>query len=163
MAYKINKKQIGYTKSYSAPLGVDRDGDGSNISSRRLAYSENMYRDYGGEGGGVIESVPGFRKICTLGKRINGIFNHKCLGKEYLLLHAGDTLYRTEIKDSFTEPVAVGTLTDTKSCGFSEGERFYILDTGGLYKLKGDGALTKIERDSKDIYVPKTYLDGVEY
>ena len=122
-----------------------------------------MYRDYGGEGGGVIESIPGFRKIASLGKRINGIFNHKCLGKEYLLLHAGDTLYRTEISESFSDPEPVGTLTDAKSQGFSEGECFYILDTAAIYKLGGSTALEKIERGSKDIYVPTTYLDGVEY
>ena len=80
-----------YTKIYSEFVGVDLSGIGSNISPRRLAYSENMYRDYDGEGAGLIESVPGYRRLFELDGRINGIFTHKPkLGSDILLIHAKD-------------------------------------------------------------------------
>ncbi len=158
----IYNNRTKYTRTYSAPLGVDRDGDGSNISPRRLAYSENMYRDYKGEGGGVIESIPGFRKIAALGKKINGIFTQRAGGLEYLLIHSGTSLYRMTV-EPMGEAVSIGTVSDTRTRGFCDGEDFYLLDGSAIYKINREGAFVKVERSCADVYVPTTYLNGKEY
>ena len=91
----IPSKKREYTLSYEAMRGVDLSTDGSNMKRYRYAYLENMYRDYNGEGGVLIESVPGFRKVASLKKRIHRIYLQRIgENEEYVVLHAGDSLYR---------------------------------------------------------------------
>ena len=54
-----------YTVSYGNFRGVDRNSDSSEVSSVRLSYSENMYRDYDGENAGAVESISGAPLPCT--------------------------------------------------------------------------------------------------
>ena len=161
----INSKSE-YTRSYSDIRGVDLGGNGSSISVRRLAYSENMYRDYEGEGGGVIESIPGFRKLFSLGKKINGIYCQKCYNtKDYIIVHAGTDLYRFAIseKDSTYAPVSIGTVNDNKSHGFSFGNCFYILDAEKIVRIDESGMYSVVGSDDAPGYVPTLYVNGSPY
>ena len=73
------KKRLGKNTEYTVTLGsfsgVDRDS--GNISDTRLSEAINMYRDYDGDGGGVIESIPGYRQLYSFGSKIKRIYRHK--------------------------------------------------------------------------------------
>ena len=71
-----------YSVSYANMCGVDLSGDGSGISPTRLAYCENMYRDYEGDGAGIIESIPGYRRVIDLGDTVWGIYSYRGGGGE---------------------------------------------------------------------------------
>ena len=57
--------------------GVDFSSGGENDHRYRFAYAENMYKDYESDGVGIVESIPGFRKISALGERIHAIYSQK--------------------------------------------------------------------------------------
>ena len=159
------KKSIGkgteYSRIYSDFLGVDFSGLGTNVSPRRMAYSENLYRDYNAEGAGVIESVPGYRRLYELGERINGIFTHKpSEGESYLIIHAGDKIYRRIQKGS--SPVNIGNARDVKSRGFSLGKYFYLLDGENILRIGKSGGCERIGEDIEP-YVPVLYHNGSPY
>ena len=69
----LSRSSAEYSALYADMRGVDFSGDGSTIRRDRFSYLENMYRDYDGDGAGIIESFPGFRKIAALGQRIRRI------------------------------------------------------------------------------------------
>jgi hypothetical protein len=147
-----------YTKIYSEFVGVDLSGIGSNISPRRLAYSENMYRDYDGEGAGLIESVPGYRRLFELDGRINGIFTHKPkLGSDILLIHAKDKLYLCNRFTGSAEKIA--SLADSVSHGFSLGEYFFLLDGEKILRINSEGSCMTVGTDLSP-YVPTLYFNG---
>ena len=52
-----------YTHSYGGFKGVELNAGSLISSTARLAYSQNMYKDYDGDGADVLESIPGFRSI----------------------------------------------------------------------------------------------------
>ena len=161
MSTNLTKRRTEYTRSYSDLRGVALGND-CEAGVRRLAYVENMYKDYGSERDGVIESIPGFRKLYYFGKKINGIFIQKVWGGEdCLLIHAADTLYRFPVseKDSTVAPSAIGTLADRKSRGFAFLGRFYILDGESLVAIGRDGSFTRIE-DGINCYTPTLYVNG---
>ena len=151
-----------YTVRYSDFDGVDLTGDGSAIDERKLAYAENMYKDYSRQGSGVIKSIPGYRRILALGKRINAIHSQNVGdGDEYLVVHAGDALYR--FKKS--ERDSLGTLTpiltglrDKKSHSFTKGGALFIIDGENIIRIKSDGTAARITQN--DAYVPTTFKNG---
>ena len=72
-----SRKYAGeYTRVYKDLRGVDMCGDGAEISKNRLAACVNMYKDYEAEGAPVIESIPGYRRLFSLGEPINALFCH---------------------------------------------------------------------------------------
>lgn len=160
----FNKGSYKYTRSYSNILGVDRSGSGSEISDRRLSYSENMYRDYDADGGGVIESIPGYRKIFSLKKRINGIYIQKGTECDYLVIHAGDEVYRVRVdgRDS-DEPFKIGEMSDGKSRAFSYMGELYLLDGVKIYVVNKDGIMKALRRNDPSTYIPTTYVGGEKY
>ena len=89
-----------YTRSYSDFVGVELGLAGGTAPTRRLAYAENMYRDYAGDEANLIESVPGFRKIAAFNGKITRIYEQR-IGDDLdcLLIHAGTGLYRFRISD----------------------------------------------------------------
>ena len=158
-----------YTLSYSGMRGVDftKDAVASNSNRFRFMNLENMYKDYEGGGEGIIESVPGFRKILSLGKRINSIFTGTDTSKNsYIIIHAKDSLYRFNVSDrdnlSKIEPIA--TLEDSKSCAYAYQDELYILDGKKLLCINGEGTCQQIsENGDREPYIPTTYYNGKEY
>ena len=88
MSIKKSTSGAEYTISYPLLGGVDLGREG-RVGRERLAYAENMYRDYDGEGGGIIESLPGFREIARLGERVHSLFVQRGNdGARYVIVHA---------------------------------------------------------------------------
>lgn len=167
MSY-IKRKAYGtvteYSTVYNNMRGVDFSGDGSNISRNRFAYLENMYRDYEGDGAGVVESIPGFRKIHRFPGKVNGLFaSNDTSGNEYVTAHISDRLYRIAVKDIDTlgEVGSICTVADSESHAISIGDSLYLFDGADIIKIK-DQYAEKIS-DGGGVYVPTTYVNGTEY
>ncbi len=162
----ITSKKAEYALSYEAMRGVDLSTDGSNIERYRYAYLENMYRDYNGDGCVLIESVPGFRRIAALKKKIHRIYLQRIgENEDYVVLHAGDSLYRFNLadKDSIDALSPIGSIRDSDSRGFCCGGELYILDGESITRISGDGVAEKVSDSGAEPYVPTTYVNGVEY
>ena len=168
MAVKKHKMKNGteYTVSYSAMRGVDFSSEDGELRRYRFSYLENMYKDYDGGGAGVVESIPGFRKLYSLAGKVHSIFAHQDkFGNEYLVIHAKDKLYRTplELINNPAVPEALLNVSDKKSRGFTSGCDLYVLDGAGIVKIDGNGAASRVSDDSAaSPYVPTTYYNGRE-
>ncbi len=156
-----------YNVIYSNMRGVDFSGDGSTVSRNRFAYLENMYRDYDGDGDGITESIPGFRKITETHSKINGIFSHKdSAGHEHIVVHSGEQILRFPLAEIDTlgtlEPI--GTAKNVKSRAFSFGDSLYILDGESIHRIDADGIFSTIGKSGNiGCHVPLTYVNGTEY
>ena len=77
-----------YTLTLRDMRGVDFSATTSE--RKRFRYLENMYKDYSGRGGSVIESAPGFRVLTNLAGEIHGIYTQRdSSSEEYVIVHAG--------------------------------------------------------------------------
>ena len=147
-----------YTRDYGSLRGVDLT-DHSPDAEKRYAYLENMYIDY--EGGGCLESIPGFRKIARLGGKINRIFSHRCDGGDYLIIHSADKLYRIDASSPETSPVCIADgLKNTRSCGAHIGGRLFILDGKRFICVTEDGSILRSGDGGLSAYVPTTHING---
>ncbi len=160
------KRGNEYTVSYTGIGGVDFTSGGVGRTRSRYAYLENMYRDYDGDGDGMVESIPGFRRILSLGKKINRIYTHTGNDSlEYAVIHAGDSLYRFPLdeRDSLGTLTPIFTLSDTRSNGFTSGNDLFILDGKSLTRVGGDGIANTVKQNGHVPYVPTIYVNGAEY
>ena len=153
-----------YTVTYKNMLGVDLSSGSDASSKKRYAYSENMYRDYENGGAGMIESVPGFRKIASLGAKIHGIYSHRNEnGENCAVIHAGNALFRFKLSDrdalGAIEPIAT-PLNDAKSSAFRFGENLYVMDGSKIIKISASGEAVIIDSEKDDVYVPTTFCNG---
>ena len=166
MAKGINllSKTSDYTRSYKDIRGVERSGSGTDISTYRFAYAENMYRDYEGDSPGAVESVPGFRRLYSFGSRINGIYLHKSSATgDHAVVQAGRSLYRFKISemDALNALTPIATLASDKSSSFSFGDYLYVIDGSKIIRIDGAGAVKEIGTDLA--YVPTTYFNSEPY
>ncbi len=156
-----------YSVNYSLMGGVDFSSPDSISGRRRYAYLENMYRDYDGEGAELIESVPGFRKILSLGAKINGFYLQRIRkDEEYLIIHAGTKLYRVKLSDIDIDnnPPPLKTVNDTKSTGFSFGKSVFIFDGTKIARIDENGTASFVSDGSAAAaYIPTTYVNTEEY
>ena len=154
-------KSNEYTLTYKNMRGVDFSAPPSERT--RYAYTENMYRDYDGDGSSIIESVPGFRKLASLGKRIRGIYTQTDhTATEYVIVHAADKLYRfkTAMRDRIQSLEPLIDAADSKSIGFSLGYDFYLIDSGGIIKIDSLGEARRLSAEDEDSYIPTTYFNA---
>ena len=63
MANNLLGSREVYSRYYGDFRGGDFSSDHTQVSDNRFAYLVNMYKDYGGLGSAVTESIPGFRKM----------------------------------------------------------------------------------------------------
>ncbi len=161
------KSGTEYSRCYTAMRGVDFSGDGSRISGNRFSKLENMWRDYDGVGAALTESVPGFRRILSLGKKIYGLHRQRAGGAEYLLVHAGNSLYRFAVaaRDAIGTPSPIATLAEHKSVSFSSGSSLFLLDGTRMVRVGADGVAKAVGDGEGEYppYVPTTYLNGEAY
>lgn len=163
--------------------GVDVSDDPSKINETRFANATNMWKDYENQSGIAVETIPGYRKIKSTGKKINGIFRYVYHAgaadeQKFILVHCGDTLriYKWEdFMNGNTETYYdVGkegiTINDEKSNAFQYRNRFFFL-CNGYWELivsesKSETIIIysfSIKSVSENVYIPKTYIDGEEY
>ena len=154
-----------YNVVYENMKGVDFSESGTSVKRNRFAYLENMYRDYEGNGKEVIESIPGYRKIYDFGKRINGLFSYKdSSGYDVMVVHAENSLHEFYVddRDSIFFTTETSGIKDTESTCFVSNDSAFVMDGENIFKIS-DGYRGKISDSDGGIYVPTTYLNGIEY
>ena len=158
----MSKKE--YTVSYSDIRGVDLSS-GDDTARCRLAYAMNMWRDYEGDGGSLIESVPGFRTILSLGEKIYSIFTQRGESESYIVVHAGTSLYRFahSERDSLSSLSPIATVSAKKSSAYSYGYELFVLDGDGITRIDKSGNATRVGTSGAEPYIPTTYVNGEEY
>ena len=157
-----------YTVSYKGMRGVDFSADGNAPTRERFAYLENMYRDYEGSGGDIVESIPGFRYICHALNygRVNSLFSYKDgEGREMVVIHADNKLYRFAVDERDKSPTVeeLGTVAGNKSSAFVFGSSLYVLDGESIHRIDGEGNFSTLGEGGAIPYVPTTFLNGEEY
>ena len=127
--------------------GVDVSDDPSKINETRFANATNMWKDYENQSGIAVETIPGYRKIKSTGKKINGIFRYVYHAgaadeQKFILVHCGDTLriykwedfingnIETYISVSYKNVSEAGLIKNVKSNAFQYRDRFFLLCNG---------------------------------
>ena len=132
------KRATEYNVIYNNMRGVDFSLDGSGISKNRFAYLENMYRDYDGIGSGMVESIPGFRKIYSAEEVINGLHPYKAKnGSKRLVIHTKTRLRELDITnpDEVIEISTLSGISNTKSKSFFAKDTLFVLDSKSFFKI----------------------------
>ena len=165
---RTKSEHAEYTVTYSDMRGVDFSKRNAGGKRYRFSHLENMYKDYSKGIEGVIESIPGFRRIAGLGEKIHSIFVQKDnTGRQFILVHAGKSLYRFESdkRDSLgSSPPVIATLNDGESTAFVHGSDVYVLDGECITVISGDGKATQVSAiDDSAAYIPTTFVNGEEY
>ena len=156
-----------YTHLYGGFKGVELNA-GSLVSSKyRLAYSENMYKDYDANGADVIESIPGFRCFAHYGESVHGIYYQRSTGEgeDHLIVHVGNRLMRHPVSDIDRKNCIgkeISTVRNAKSFGFEFGRFFYVMDGESILRIDEDGECEKVGEGAAP-YVPTTYVSGESY
>lgn len=166
MSTKYNNSSTDkeYTRVYENMRGVDFSEIPRGDSQKRFGYLENMYVDYT-LGGSVVESIPGFRIIKSIGKKIHSIFSHRLGdGSEYILVHAGTYLYRfkSDMRDSLASnewKTLSSVIKDGKSSAVAFGDYVFILDGEKITFIDQDGAIGTLGVNIPP-YTPLLSLDG---
>lgn len=172
MAQAAYNSQTQYSRKYEDLRGVDLTSGQTQISPQRFAWAQNMWKDYSTEQGGAIETVPGFRQIAAWsGKKIYGVWQFRPFGGElFIMVHAGDTLYRFRHADR--DAIAADSslideytgLADRQSSAFVFNGRFYILDGASfMVFMKGDDGKWALKDTADAAYLPVTFVNGEMY
>lgn len=161
---KTSARQGGeYTVNYTLPFGVDLTRGG--VSTGRFSYIENMYRDYDGSGGKYVESIPGYRRLATTGKRINAIYPKRCQdGTRALVVHSADELLYVKLDENNNRVSALNmcTVKDGAGTAFEHGFDLYFLDGERIIRV-GDYLSYEVGSEGEEAYLPTVYRNGVEY
>ena len=168
---KLNKYSTSseYTIQYKGMGGVDFTSENNALDRGRFSYLENMYRDYEGDGGVMLESVVGFRKLAsTDGGYVHSIFSYKdALGSEQIVIHAGDGLYKFPIKEKDLETKTlskIASIEDSQSSAFRFGNGLYVLDGKDITVIDGNGDIGSVRENLDSLpYIPTCYVNGEEY
>lgn len=151
----IIKSSAEYTETFSGFRGIAPEGD--NTVKSRLAYCENVYRDYESDTPAAVVSVPGYRRLISLDVGVQRLFAH--FGRP--MIEAKNGIYLLEEEESGgVKLINVGSVSDKIHTIFQFEEYTYFLDGGKisrLHKTAGDGA--EVE-NSPAPYVPILYLNG---
>ncbi|MGM9681869.1 MAG: leucine-rich repeat domain-containing protein [Eubacteriales bacterium] len=147
--------------------GADFSHDPALVDGTRLAYCVNMWRDYDCEGGGCIESFPGYRMIRQGGNgKMHGMWHYRKDDTDYIIIHCGTALRYFKASDrdlSLTDYTTISNnVNDADSQAFVMMGRFYFLD-GLQYWRLSDDMTTLIYAPNDTPYAPITYSDEAEY
>ncbi len=165
-----------YTQHYSNFIGVDMSSDPRAVARNRLAYAENMWRDYESEQGEAIETFPGFRRLVRGLGAVHGLFAYRLKDSgDYLIVHAGTRLYSFRDENiaamsdvALAEDAALKnvTLADADSTAFIFNNNLYILDGSHFIVVSSvtdKSGATSVTASEVDAYIPTTYFDGKPY
>ena len=136
------------TKRYEKFRGVDFTTDPALVDDARSPWAPNLIADMGG----MPEKRPGWRVLCELSGRMNGLFFGEFNGTAHLLAHAGTKLYRWR-EDGAVTQLYTG-LPDARSTAAYLDGRLWIFTGAALLRYDG----TTCAPASQDAYVPTTLI-----
>ena len=157
-----------YTHSYGNFKGIELNAASLISSKSRLAYSQNMYKDYDGDGADVIESIPGFRCFAHYSDTVHAIYYQRSVsaGEDHLIVHVSNKLMRHPVSDIHKKEcvgVEIATVENKKSYGFEYGRFFYVMDTRSILQIDENGECKRVGDEEAYPYVPTTYVSGKSY
>ena len=157
-----------YTRVYNDFRGIELSGSATSSSPSRLAYAKNVYKDYGGNGARVLESVPGFRCFAHHKEKVHSLFYQRSVfgGEDHVIAHVGNKLIRHPVSDFNGENKAgevIATVENTKSFGFEFGRYFYVMDTKKILQISDSGECKTVGDSDSYPYVPTTFISGEPY
>lgn len=157
-----------YTHSYGGFKGVELNAGSLISSTSRLAYSQNMYKDYDGDGADVLESIPGYRCFARYDDTVNALYYQRSPNgtEDHVLVHVGGRLMRhpvSDIHDTNTVGTEIATLKNKKSFGFEYGRFYYVMDSVSILRIDENGECKRVGESEAYPYVPTTYVSGEVY
>ncbi len=164
----VNSSRL-YHRYFSSLGGVDVTSDPAEVSLSRFADMTNMWRDPKIPGSEVTETFPGYYGMHFFEKPLHAVYRHRTVGEDYLLVHAGERLYRFPetmrhfprlIADLAPLPV---TVPSVKGTSFALGEDLYLLIGGKCLRIDKEGEVYLFGAEGVAPYVPTTYYDGKPY
>lgn len=135
---KRGSQSNDYIKSYGKMRGINLLP--TCLEDGCYCYLENMYVDYE-SGGGAVESIPGFRRLYTF----DGAIHLICSAGEYLLIHAGEGLYKIkkEERDNLPALRPIASLDDSQSYAYSHNGITFITDGKKIISVNAFGVKTE--------------------
>ena len=88
MSGKLQQSNV-YTRVLEDFGGLDTAHPPSGVAPNRFTKLENLWRDYAGGEGSLIETFPGYRCLATLAGAVRGVYRFSVGGVAYLIIHAG--------------------------------------------------------------------------
>ncbi len=129
-----------YNYRFAPSCGMDVRLTTCQGDGRKAAYLKNLYRNKK-KSDEAIESFPGYYRLFENfhpAGELHGVYRHTFSGKECILLHIGDGLYRIFCDDLVSMPQLLATVNDAPSRGVSFGSVFYLFDGKNVLKLVGE-------------------------
>lgn len=155
-----------YTRKLDDIRGIDITSPDTEVEPYRLAYAQNVYRNYNTGMGTAIETVPGYRCILSAPEQsaaINGIWTLTIDGVRKVLVHRGTDLLMFDYaeRDNLTDGkiTVIPGLAAHRSSTFVLAGNIYILDGTHYYKLQGNSLIDV----TSTAYLPVTYINGEMY
>ena len=128
-------------------------------------YTENMYVDRQ-SGDGALESIPGFRRLYDFGDKVKSLLLQDLgEGEKYLIIHAGDGIFRINVddKDALSDLAPIATVEGDVVHAFSFGDDVYLMDGVSILRIDRTGKALQVSDEGElEPYVPTLYLDGVK-
>lgn len=108
----------------------------------------NVYSDIK-RGKGIIESIPGFRKIKAFDKELFSLSVIKGKDSELLMIHSGDGLYllARDENGEYENTPPIARLAEKKSCSFAFGNIGIITDGQRLLYITSEGEVLTLSED----------------
>ena len=158
----IIRSTAEYTRCFDSLRGVSYTADNQDCFSEL----ENMYVDYS-SGADAVESVPGYRRVASLGANIHGIYpQHTSAGEDFIVVHAGSSLYRIALSDidSAEDLSPIATVADTDGCGKSLNGTIVLFLDSLIHVVAEDGSVSVVNPSSTaTLYEPTIYRNGEPY
>ena len=151
--------------------GVDFSTSPYKVAQYRSIQAENLMYD-----NGTVRKRNGWKSICKLDGKINGLFSFELENEKFVLAYAGTKFYRLtwnkntgrfdaqDLTDSCTYPTAnlqPGRLVERRIQVYLNKEKAYIVGCGDYLVLGKWGGGFEIRRvfDNEDTYIPTTSIN----
>ena len=157
--YRKNGSYYEYTRAYTGLSGIRAGGADGFIEC-----IENLYRDYSSSGGRLLESIPGYRCLSKLPKKIHAIYPlAKRDGGEELIIHIDGSLVMLNPENPSSVAVLC-YLEGSKSTAFRFGDFLYVFLSGQMLRIS-EGGVCKVIGPDRVLapYSPLLYYDGNSY
>lgn len=165
-----------YSRVFADFRGVDFASDPAQVDPSRFPHAVNVWKDYGSENAGFVETVPGFRKLGGLskydtdyGKPINGMFRYG----DFVIVHVGNNLYRLRDDTGISTTYQItghssslnNSIANNKSTGFVYGGNLYVLTGTQIVEVRKTSPYGEFSAKliTDQAYEPTTYQNFKQY
>lgn len=145
----------GIKRTYSDFVGVDFLNQENLVDIKRSPDALNVWKNYQELNSMCIQTRPGYRKLCEIGSKINGIYIYS---STKAIVHSGQKLYQWS---NFPDEPTNETLTTLYSSMENKESKFVVLGTllyikdSNNYLVYNGSTVSKVSTNS---YIPTTRI-----